>query len=306
MSDPSDSPTQSKPVVSMTGSGVANGETEFGDTTIELRSVNGRTLGLKHRLPAAVSGTETTIERAVQARLRRGSVTCIVEVAADPSRRVALDRVALAAWTSELRAAAAELGLAQDLGIRDLIALPGVVAGANGEASRTTRVPGRGFAGLLAKAVDALVEDRARDGAATAAAIREQVARIAAAHAAVTARAPKLLAEYRERLLQRVNEYLVERARPIEQDDVLREVAVYADRVDSNEELQRIAAHLDRVGVLLTEGGEIGRPLEFLMQELLREVNTLGSKTLDVEIAHTVVSMKSCVDKLRELVANLE
>ena len=290
----------------MTGSGVATGETEFGTTIVELRSVNGRTLGIKYRLPSAMAGVEAAIERAVQAKIRRGTVTCIVEVAADASRRVALDRVALAAWTQELRAAATELGLAQDLGLRDLIGLPGVVAAATGDTTKTSRPAGRGLAALLAKAVDALAHERERDGAATVAAVREQVARLGEAHAAVTLRAPQLLSDYRDRLLQRVNEYLTTHARPLEPGDILREVAVYADRVDAHEELQRIAAHLERVSTLLAEGGEVGRALEFLMQELLREVNTLGSKTLDVEIAHTVVSMKGSVDKLRELVANLE
>jgi uncharacterized protein (TIGR00255 family) len=88
--------------------------------------------------------------------------------------------------------------------------------------------------------------------------------------------------------------------------DLVREVAVYADRVDVAEEFQRLRTHTDALNKLLTEGGEVGRRLEFLLQELLRETNTLGSKSPDTEVAHAVVAMKSCISVIKEQVANLE
>ena len=115
-----------------------------------------------------------------------------------------------------------------------------------------------------------------------------------------------MLIEYRARLLARINEFLAAQAKPLQAADVLREVALFAERVDAAEELGRLDAHLARARALLAQGGEVGRSLEFLLQEMLREINTLGSKSQDVEIAHAVVGMKADVDKLRELVANLE
>jgi uncharacterized protein (TIGR00255 family) len=124
--------------------------------------------------------------------------------------------------------------------------------------------------------------------------------------AAVRVRAPAVVGEHRRKLLQRVNEVLAERAVAVEDKDVVREVALLADRVDVAEEVQRLNAHIARARVEIERGGTIGRTLEFLSQEMLREVNTIGSKTPDVEVAHRVVAMKSAIEKLREQTANLE
>ena len=137
-------------------------------------------------------------------------------------------------------------------------------------------------------------------------AMREEIERFIQALSAVQVRAPEMVASYRERLLGRVNEFLEGRAQAMETGDVIREVAVFADRVDIAEELQRLGAHVERAEELLAAGGAVGRKLEFLVQEMLREVNTVGSKSPDVAIAHRVVEMKSCVDRLKEQAANLE
>jgi uncharacterized protein (TIGR00255 family) len=115
-----------------------------------------------------------------------------------------------------------------------------------------------------------------------------------------------VVADYRAKLLQRVNEFLESRGKAMAESEVIREVAVFADRADITEEMQRLGSHVLRAGELLRGGAEVGRKLEFLVQEMLREVNTIGSKSPDVRISHHVVEMKSCVDKLREQAANLE
>jgi len=290
-------------VASMTGSGTASGETELGRTVVELRAVNGRGLTIKQRLPAAAAGMEGAIERAIAARLRRGTVTCVVEATSDAGP-VAIDSAALTAAARALRAAAEAAGLAPPT-LGDVLAVPGVLAPAQ-EGPRAAREPSPAFRALLDRALGNLVAERLREGAATARAAAELFAELRRRRAAVAERAPTALAEWRGRLLQRVNDFLAGQARPMEPGDVLREVALYAERSDASEELQRIDAHLDRSEQMLAAGGEVGRSLEFLLQELLREVNTLGSKAQDAPIAHEVVGMKAAIEKLRELVANLE
>ncbi len=122
----------------------------------------------------------------------------------------------------------------------------------------------------------------------------------------IRAHAPEMLDQHRSKILQRVNEFLETKARQLDDQDVIRELALYADRVDISEELQRMDSHLERFAAGLDRGGEIGRRLEFLLQEMLRETNTIGSKSPDVEIAHAVVDLKSEIEKLKEQVANLE
>ena len=290
----------------MTGVGSARGDTEFGRTLIELRAVNGRGLSIKHRLPPTLAGLEPVLERAIGARVRRGTVTCIVEAQPiDTARRVNIDREALLDAVRELRSIAAAAGLSDRIELRDVLAVPGVVA-APTDAPRAAREPSPEFQALAERAVAALMGERQREGTATLEYVTGLVADFVVARDRVARRAPEVFADYRSKLLARVNEVLADQAKPLTPSDVIREVALYADRVDVTEELQRITAHVGRVGELLAAGGEIGRTLEFLLQELLREVNTVGSKSQDVEIAHDVVSMKASVDKLRELVANLE
>lgn len=292
-------------VVSMTGAGSASGDTELGRTLVEVRAVNGRGLTFKHRLAPAASGYEAVLERAVASQLRRGSITCIVDVAAaDGPRRLGIDPLMLRAAADELRAAATQAGLAADFTLADLLAIPGVVSAP--EQGRTRREPSAEFVALVERAVAALCAERRREGQAMAQAVARLLDSLTAARAAAAQRAPAALVDYRARLLARVNEFLAGQAKALEPNDVLREVAMFAERVDADEELSRLNAHLGRARVLLDQGGEVGRSLEFLLQEMLREINTLGSKSQDVEIAHAVVGMKADVDKLRELVANLE
>ena len=290
----------------MTGVGSARGDTEFGRTLIELRAVNGRGLSIKHRLPSTLAGLEPMLERAIGGRVRRGTVTCIVEAQPiDTTRRVNIDREALIEAVRELRSIATAAGLSDRIELRDVLAVPGVIA-APTDAPRAAREPSPEFQALAERAVAALMGEREREGAATLEYVTGLVADFVVARDRVARRAPEVFADYRSKLLARVNEVLADQAKPLTPADVIREVALYADRVDITEELQRITAHVGRVRELLAAGGEIGRTLEFLLQELLREVNTVGSKSQDVEIAHDVVSMKASVDKLRELVANLE
>ena len=166
-------------------------------------------------------------------------------------------------------------------------------------------LPDQARALLLAALAD-LRQCRRAEGATTLAAMQEQVAEFEGCLQQVKDRAPKVVVAYREKLLQRLRDVLQAEGVAIEASDVVREVAIFADRVDVEEELQRLQAHVGELKSLFERGGVLGRRLEFLLQELLRETNTLGSKSPDTEISHCVVTMKSNLDKLKEQAANLE
>ena len=286
---------------SMTGAGFAAGTTEVGELRVEVRAVNGRGLAVKVRAPAALAGYEAAIEEAVRAQVRRGSLGVVIERAS--SGALLPDAAVLRAAADDLRRAAAELQLpAPDLG--HVLQVAGLAA--RGEPSTSRPLP-PGLAALLDRALADLLRHRAADGRGTVAAIEQDLAEFEGLRVAAAARAPGLVADHRERLLQRVREFVAQHLPAAPPALALvREVAIFADRVDVQEELQRLAAHLHEVRAVLARGGEVGRRLEFLLQELLRETNTLGSKSPDTTMAHAAVAMKSCIDRMKEQVANLE
>ena len=288
-------------IASMTGAGFAAGDTEIGVIRVEVRSVNGRGLNVKLRLSSACSGFEAAIEERVRTRLSRGSVLVVVERTSAAS--LLPDRELLRATATEMVDLADEFGLPKPT-------LADVVQAATGagrsEAATSRPLPER-LGALFDEAIEGLLAHRRSDGAGTGEAIGAQLDELERLTAVAAARAPGIVDDYRERLLQRVQEFVAANVpEPPPAADLVREVAVFADKVDVQEELQRLRAHLDEVRSVLRGGGEVGRRLDFLMQELLRETNTLGSKSPDTETAHAVVAMKGCIATIKEQVANLE
>jgi uncharacterized protein (TIGR00255 family) len=288
-------------IASMTGAGLAAGDSEVGAVRVEVRSVNGRGLSLKLRVPASFGGYEAEIEALVRSRLRRGSVVVVVE--RTQASAALPDRAVLRATAEELRLLADELGLERP-SLADVVQAAG--SGARGDAVTSRPLPPE-LRALFEQAVSSLVAHREADGAGTAAAIEAQLVELARLTEAAASRAPGIVDDYRARLLRRVEEFVAANVpSPPPAADLVREVALFADKVDVAEELQRLRAHQDEVRKALGQGGEVGRRLDFLLQELLRETNTLGSKSPDTETAHVVVAMKGCIATMKEQVANLE
>jgi len=285
----------------MTGVGFATGQSEVGDLRIEVRSVNGRGFTGKLRLPPAFGCYEAGVDELVRGKVARGSVTVVVErVQSAP----ALPDAELVRAT-----ATAMLRLAEELRLPPPTlaeVLQWLASAGRSDASTSRPLPPQ-FRALLERAVDDLLRHRVDDGRGTAAAIRAELDRFTVLANDVAARAPALAEDYRGRLLQKVQEFVqrhVPAAPPAA--DLVKEVAVFADRVDVAEELQRQLAHTAEIRTVLARGGEVGKRLEFLLQELLRETNTLGSKSPDTSIAHAVVAMKTCIERMKEQAANLE
>ncbi|MHC4515791.1 MAG: YicC/YloC family endoribonuclease [Planctomycetota bacterium] len=290
----------------MTGSGVARGPSELGDMTVEVRSVNGRALSVKMRIPPECQGLETALEAHLRSQFHRGTLTLLICLE-NPVRNVeTMVDEELAAQVAQQLRQLAQKTKAENPTLGDVLSFPGVVSGPPTSRARTSWEPPKNVLALVASAAVALSKSRAEEGVATVADMNQQLGIIGTVLEEVKSRTPKVTADYREKLLKRVNEFLEGQARAMEDSDVIREVALFADRVDISEELQRLESHLEKATGVLADGGHVGRHLEFLLQEMLREANTVASKSPDTEIAHRIVKVKSCIDRLKEQAQNLE
>jgi uncharacterized protein (TIGR00255 family) len=281
---------------SMTGFGAAVRENDAVAVDVELKSVNGRFLKTNVRTPASLSSREPEIEARVRAHLHRGSVTVTVHV--NPRKAeavVAVNEEVVRAYQEVFR----KLGLSEER----IPTLPGVLGtSAAGASPEEWDLVSRALDGAL----EQLVIMREHEGAALGEALGALLDRVEAGAGEVRTRAPDVVREYQRKLHERLTTLLGAGALPVEPDALAREVALYADRCDVTEEVDRLDAHIAQARTVLRTGGEVGRTLEFLAQEMHREVNTIGSKSSDTEISRLVVALKTELEKLKEQVANVE
>ncbi len=290
---------------SMTGFGASASEAERGlALRVEVRSVNHRHLALKTRLPESLAALEPEIEARVRARCERGAVTITVQAehtaASAPAR---VDHELARRYREELAALAEELGLATAVSLDTLVSLPGVVAVAPGGAASEAQQ-----AAVLRRVDEALTRMlamREKEGSNLAADLRKNALALTRLAARIEKRMPGLVRAQHAALTKRV-QTLLGSAAAVSGADLAREVALLADKLDVSEELTRLASHLEQLESLLKKGGRAGRPLDFLVQEIFREVNTIGSKCSDATVAHWVVEAKTHVERLREQVQNVE
>jgi uncharacterized protein (TIGR00255 family) len=288
----------------MTGFGAASGEGAGIVVHVEARSVNHRHLQLKVRLPQELGVLEPRVEALVKKRLQRGSVTVGVTLSHTGGEGVAIDMDAAARYVKQLRRLVRELDLAGGIELSSVLALPGVVAADPGPGKTTNQ-----FKVVLAAvvgALDGLVEMREREGAALEKDLVRHLAALRRTTARIAKRMPSVVREAQAALEKRVAKLLDARV-PVQPADLAREVAMIADRGDVSEELARLESHADQLEHRLTKNdGAVGRQLDFLVQELVRELNTIGSKCGDAKVAHWVVEGKTTVERLREQVQNVE
>ena len=291
---------------SMTGFGRGEVSGEVCTITVEARSVNHRHLDLALRLPRTLASLEPRVRRALSQRLERGRVDLAVQLGpgtAGSTQRVAVDAALAREYAARARGLAAELGLAGDLSLTWVLERSGVVRLEEPELPDADALwPALETA--LTRAIDALLEQRTTEGGAMAAELHALRVELASHVEAMTLRAPAGAARREERLRERIK-HLVEGA-GVDEARILTEVAVWAEKSDVTEELARLRAHLDQLGLTLDKGGPVGRGLDFLLQELNREVNTVASKADDLELGQTALAAKSVLEKMREQVQNLE
>jgi uncharacterized protein (TIGR00255 family) len=283
----------------MTGYAVASADAPRGALTLELRSVNSRFLDLQFRVAEELRAAEPLLRELITGRIARGKVDCrLYHGNAIPQAQQQLNIQAL----QQLRTLAAEAARAfpgvSPLRIADVLRWPGVLAEPAADDERTRAA----LDDLCRRALDELCAARGREGAKLAAILLGRVAGMRKRLAEVAPLVPEAVAAYRARLSERLREVLGtgddERARA--------EIALFAAKSDVDEELTRLATHLDEVERVLAKGGAAGKRLDFLAQELNREANTLASKAAGLKIADCALELKLLIEQIREQVQNIE
>lgn len=292
---------------SMTGFGAAAATAGGAEARVEIRSVNHRHLQVKMRLPQSLSHLEPTIEAAVRAKLSRGAVTVSVDVDRPKSVGARIDAKALRGWCEEIARASKAAGLEAEYGLDTLLGLPGVLK--SGDDDDRAEADEALVMGALTGALEGLDSMRMREGKALAADLRKNGKAIQQIAKKLEKRMPLVVKEQHAALKKRLAELLdgaPKNGRAPSDQDLAREVALLADKMDVSEELTRLASHLVQLEALIASDAPAGRPLDFLVQEFFREANTVGSKCNDAEAAHLVVELKTLVERLREQVQNVE
>ena len=271
---------------------------------LELRSLNSRYFKASIKLPEHLSLFESEVEQLLRARLNRGSISYHLRVR-DTSAEAAQETnvAALKNYLRQLKEAAADSGARIDMAA--LLALPGVCQPPELDEKQREH-QWRIVETITGRAMDRLIQMREIEGQSLCDDMIGQCERIRQRLGSIGERAPVVLREYHQRLIQRTNELINEAKLQLQLDDVKREVALYAERCDINEEIARLNSHLDQFETICRNGREAGRKLDFLAQEMLREANTIGSKANDALIAQYIVEIKGAIDRLKEQVQNVE
>jgi len=296
--------------VSMTGFAGASFATPMGQAAIEIRSVNSRFLDLTLKIADDLRAFEPQIRERIGARLARGKVECRLSVqraaSAESTRLNAAALAGLQRLGDEVRRV---LPQSAPLSVADVLAWPGTLETPplDADALRASVLT------ALEQVLDRLQESRAREGAAIADGLRGRCDGIAAIVGALRLRLPELRAAVERKLTERLNQALgapLASAASLTREEVTerirQEVTLYGLRADVDEELSRLATHVTEVRRVVDGGGAVGRRLDFLMQELNREANTLGSKATAIDLAQSAIELKLLIEQMREQIQNLE
>ncbi len=289
---------------SMTGFGAGEITTAIGRYTVEIRSVNHRFCDVVVRLPRDLAALEDRARGLVQGRILRGrvEVAIIREDHGKRPRTVRADLDLARAYASVLNDLKQAFSISETLDLSALVSLPELIRIEEEREDLEAAWPP--IAAGVGVALDRLIAMRETEGARLAADMLERMERLAGHIAAIEARAPQVVQDYHARLSRRVAE--LAGATPVDAGRLATEVALFADRCDITEELTRFRSHVAQFQTTLASGGAVGRTLEFILQEMGREINTIGSKANDLEITRRVIAIKGELESLREQVQNVE
>jgi len=288
----------------MTGFGEARLQEPRWSIHVEVRTVNNRHFKLVAKMSDPYSAFEPELDRLVREKVRRGSVQISIRV--DRPRRsedYRLNPVALTSYRDQLKELFGSQGASLDLA--PLLNLPGVIE----EVRPVASAPAEDWptiAGVVAQALEQLDAARTTEGKAMSRELATLAKTIDEHLAKIADRGPHVVSSYQARLCDRIQNLVRDQGVSIDAKDLIREVAILAERSDISEEITRLRAHLVQFDETLREPESAGRKLEFIVQEMGREVNTIGSKANDVEISREVVEIKGALEKVRELIQNVE
>lgn len=291
-------------IKSMTGYGRAVETVNGREFTVELRSVNNRYLDCTVKLPRILTFAEEAVKQAVKASISRGKVDVFVSVKSEngSEAQVSLNRGVLEGYLTAMRRMVAEYGVADDISAVALARMPEVFTVDKPELDEQQLQAD--LMTVVQKALTGFDAMRTTEGAALDADLRGRGQTILELVTQVEQNSPQTVADYRARLENKMKEVLA--STTIDESRILTEAAIFADKVAVDEETVRLRSHLQQMNTMLSGGGAVGRKLDFLLQEMNREANTIGSKCSDVRLARIVVDIKAELEKIREQTQNIE
>ena len=291
-------------IKSMTGYGRALETVNGREFTVEVRSVNNRYLDCNVKLPRMISFAEDAVKQAVKQAVSRGKVDVYISVKSESGdeTKVTLNAALLGQYLAAMRSMVEDFGVKDDISVSAVSRLPEVFTVEKPEIDEEQLLAD--LLQVVSKALEAYNSMRATEGAALDADLRSRGETILALVSQVEAGNGKTVEDYRTRLENKLREVLANTA--IDESRILTEAAIFADKVAVDEETVRLRSHLKQMNDMLTAGGAMGRKLDFLLQEMNREANTIGSKCTDVALARIVVDIKAELEKIREQTQNIE
>ena len=285
-------------ISSMTGYAVATRELPIASLAAEVKSVNSRFLDVQFRLPDELRPVEPALRELIQTRVGRGKVECRISVTppANATPRISVNEGLLLELAEVSRKVRTAVPDARTLSVGEVLNWPGVLGDDRTAALREACVT------LVQELLDDFSATRSREGGKLAQMIIERVERMRALLAAIQPKVPEAIVAYQEKVAARLREALG----GADEERVRHEIALFGVRADVAEELTRLAAHLDEVSRVVAAGGAVGKRLDFLMQELNREANTLGSKSVSKELSDASLEFKLLIEQMREQIQNIE
>ncbi len=290
----------------MTGYGQARREGDGWALAVEVRSVNSRYFKLSSRVPREFGPFERDLERRIRRRIARGSVDLAIKLELTGAQAARpLNKEALASYLRQLRELGEELRVPVAVTADAIALLPGVL-----DPEEVSEEEAKAMHGEVVAVLEAALDELDRMRLAEGANLREELLGHCGAIERLVAEAealqPASLQEHNRRLLERVNRLLKDSGVSVKEEDVAREVAIYADRSNIAEEIARVRSHVEQLREALGRREPVGRRLEFIAQELHREVNTMSAKAADVALSRHIVALAGEVDSIREQVSNIE
>ncbi len=290
-------------ISSMTGFGAADGAVGESRASVEIRTVNHRFFSPNLKLPSAFSRWEGEIRELLRQRIARGHVTLTVRVDREATVGPVIDEVRLAQYASTLKELQKKLALGGEVDLATVLRLPDVITAPSDEVDPAA---GQALAGIVAKAIDNLTAMRRTEGAQLSAFLLDRIQAVEERLARIETRAPLRLKEQHERVKRTVAELIG--GAGADPQRIAQEIAILADKLDITEELDRFRSHLNafRDTVSANTSDPVGKRLSFILQEMVREANTVGSKANDAPILEDVIATKEELERIREQVENLE
>ena len=291
-------------IKSMTGYGRAVETVNGREFTVELRSVNNRYLDCNVKLPRMLSFAEETVKQAVKASISRGKVDVFISVKSDSAEdvTVSLNKAVLEGYLKAMNQMVTDFGVQDDISVSTVSRLPEVFTVEKPEVDEEQLMAD--LMGVVRMALAGYDAMRCTEGAALDADLRSRGNTILELVSQVEQGNAQTVIDYRARLEAKLKEVLANTS--IDESRILTEAAIFADKVAVDEETVRLRSHLDQMNTMLSGGSAVGRKLDFLLQEMNREANTIGSKCTDVRLARIVVDIKAELEKIREQTQNIE